>query len=99
MLPRASGTTLSCFCEGDGGSTSVGEQREQILEPAEIRAMPKGSALLLATGMPIAQMQLRPWYEEESMKYIGPEKDAEEALITKRAVAAYEEQKAARRVR
>ncbi|MFJ3519777.1 type IV secretory system conjugative DNA transfer family protein [Streptomyces sp. NPDC090131] len=81
----------------DGGSTSVGEQREQILEPAEIRAMPKGSALLLATGMPIAQIQLRPWYQEESMKHIGPEKDLEEAFITKRAVAAYEEQKAGRR--
>ncbi|MGW6467449.1 type IV secretory system conjugative DNA transfer family protein [Streptomyces rubiginosohelvolus] len=83
----------------DGGSTSRSEQREQILEPSQIRAMPKGSALLLATGMPIAQIQLRPWYEEASMQHIGPQKAAEEKLITERAVTAHEELKAARHAR
>ncbi|MER7763057.1 TraM recognition domain-containing protein [Streptomyces sp. NPDC097619] len=83
----------------DGGSTSVSEQREQIREAAEIRAMPKGSALLLSTGMPIAQLQLRPWYEEPAMLHIGSQKTAEENAITKRAVAAHETLKAARRAR
>ncbi|MCR8945182.1 TraM recognition domain-containing protein [Streptomyces sp. OUCMDZ-4982] len=83
----------------DGGSTSRSEQREQILEPSQIRAMPKGSALLLATGMPIAQIQLRPWYEEDSMQHIGLQKAAEERLITERALTAYEQLKAARRAR
>ncbi|MET9399314.1 TraM recognition domain-containing protein [Kitasatospora sp. NPDC002965] len=81
----------------DGGSTSVSEQREQILEPAEVRAMRRGTALLLSTGMPVAQIALRPWYEEKSMSHIGGEMAAEEAAITKRAVTAYEERVAARR--
>ncbi|MEV0990966.1 TraM recognition domain-containing protein [Streptomyces sp. NPDC049949] len=80
----------------DGGSQSWSDQREQILEAADIRAMPKGSALLLSTGMPIAQIRLRPWYLEESMKHLGPEKDYEELAITKRAVAAHEARKTAR---
>ncbi|GKQ36562.1 type IV secretory system conjugative DNA transfer family protein [Streptomyces sp. A012304] len=83
----------------DGYSRSVAEQREQIMDPAEIRAMRKGTALLLATGMPVAQIALRPWYEEEAMAHIGPQMKAEEAAITKRAVAAYEEKEAARRDR
>ncbi|MFD5588820.1 type IV secretory system conjugative DNA transfer family protein [Streptomyces sp. NPDC127063] len=83
----------------EGYSYSVGEQREQILDPAEIRAMRKGTALLLSTGMPVAQIALRPWYEEDAMAHIGPQMKAEERAITKRAVAAYEERKAARRGR
>jgi len=67
-----------------------------VLDPAEIRAMKKGTALLLATGMPVAQISLRPWYAEKLMEHIGPQMKAEEQAITKRAVAAYEERKAAR---
>ncbi|WP_374987156.1 type IV secretory system conjugative DNA transfer family protein [Streptomyces fradiae] len=81
----------------DGGSRSWSEQREQILDPAEIRAMKKGTALLMSTGMPVAQIALRPWYEEKDFAYIGPQMKKEEAAITKRAVAAHEERKAARR--
>ncbi|MBD9701779.1 TraM recognition domain-containing protein [Streptomyces sp. ID01-12c] len=83
----------------EGHSRSVSEQREQILEPADIRAMRRGTALLLATGMPVAQIALRPWYEEDTMAHLGPQMAAEEAAITKRAVAAYEERQAARRDR
>ncbi|MFD7626348.1 type IV secretory system conjugative DNA transfer family protein [Streptomyces sp. NPDC059851] len=81
----------------EGYSRSVSEQREQVLDPAEIRAMKKGSALLMATGMPVAQLALRPWYEEESMAHLGPQMAAEELSITKRAVAEHEARKAARR--
>lgn len=80
----------------EGYSRSVSEQREQILDPGEIRAMRKGTALLLSTGMPVAQIALRPWYEEKAMAHIGEQMKAEEHAITKRAVAAYEERKAAR---
>ncbi|MYV39608.1 TraM recognition domain-containing protein, partial [Streptomyces sp. SID1328] len=83
----------------DGSSYSVSEQREQVMDPAEIRAMRKGTALLLATGMPVAQIALRPWYEERALAHIGPQMRAEEAAITKRAQATYEERKAARRER
>ncbi|MEU6946579.1 TraM recognition domain-containing protein [Streptomyces sp. NPDC046316] len=81
----------------EGVSRSYSEQREQVLDPAEIRAMRKGTALLMSTGMPVAQIALRPWYEEKAMAHIGPQMSAEEAAITKRAVAAYEERQAARR--
>jgi type IV secretory pathway TraG/TraD family ATPase VirD4 len=83
----------------EGYSYSVSEQREQVMDPAEIRAMKKGTALLLSTGMPVAQIALRPWYEERTMAHIGPQMKAEEQAITKRAVAAHEERKAARRAR
>ncbi|WP_030200770.1 type IV secretory system conjugative DNA transfer family protein [Streptomyces sp. NRRL S-87] len=81
----------------DGVSRSWSEQREEVMDPSRIRSMRKGSALLMATGMPVAQIALRPWYEEEGMAHIGPQMKKEEAAITKRAVAAYEERKAARR--
>ncbi|MFC7872018.1 type IV secretory system conjugative DNA transfer family protein [[Kitasatospora] papulosa] len=80
----------------DGYSRSVSEQREQILDPSDVRAMRKGTALLLSTGTPIAQIALRPWYEEDSMAHIGEQMKTEERAITKRAVAAYEERKATR---
>ncbi|QDN84394.1 type IV secretory system conjugative DNA transfer family protein [Streptomyces sp. RLB3-6] len=80
----------------DGHSRSWSEQREQVLDPAEIRAMKKGTALLLATGMPVAQISLRPWYAERLMAHIGPQMKAEEQAITKRAVAAYEDRRAMR---
>ncbi|MEV5774232.1 TraM recognition domain-containing protein [Streptomyces antimycoticus] len=80
----------------EGYSHSYSQQREQVLDAAEIRAMKKGTALLLATGMPVAQIGLRPWYAERLMAHIGPQMRDEEQAITKRAVAAYEERKATR---
>jgi type IV secretory pathway TraG/TraD family ATPase VirD4 len=40
--------------------TSV--RRQRILEPAQIRALPKGRALLLVTGVKAAMLDLLPWY-------------------------------------
>ncbi|MFD4412494.1 type IV secretory system conjugative DNA transfer family protein [Streptomyces sp. NPDC058475] len=80
----------------EGYSHSVSEQREQVMDPAEIRAMKKGTALLMSTGMPVAQISLRPWYAEKALAHIGQQMAAEETAITKRAVAAYEERQAAR---
>ncbi len=83
----------------DGSSRSASEQREQILDPGEIRSLRKGTALLLSTGMPAAQISLRPWYAERTMTHLGPQMRAEEAAITRRALAAHEKRKAARDVR
>ncbi|MFH8242628.1 type IV secretory system conjugative DNA transfer family protein [Streptomyces sp. NPDC018321] len=83
----------------DGYSYSVGEQREQVMDPAEIRATRKGTALLLSTGMPVAQIALRPWYADKALAHIGPQMKLEEKAITDRAVLAHEERKAARRGR
>ena len=48
---------------GDGrASESVSLRRQDILEPAAIRALPPGTALLLATGIKPALIHLTPWY-------------------------------------
>ncbi|REF00641.1 type IV secretory system conjugative DNA transfer family protein [Thermomonospora umbrina] len=43
-------------------SEQISLRRQDILEAAAIRALPPGSALLLATGGKPALLQLRPWY-------------------------------------
>lgn len=80
----------------EGYSYSVGEQREEIMDAARIRAMRKGTALLLSTGMPVAQIALRPWYAEKKLEYVGAQMATEEKAITERAIVAYEDRKAAR---
>jgi type IV secretory pathway TraG/TraD family ATPase VirD4 len=48
---------------GDGrASRQVSLRRQEILEAADIRALPPDSALLLATGVRPALISLRPWY-------------------------------------
>jgi hypothetical protein len=48
---------------GDGrASRQISLRRQEILEAADIRALPPGSALLLATGARPALISLRPWY-------------------------------------
>jgi type IV secretory pathway TraG/TraD family ATPase VirD4 len=68
-----------------GRSTSTQRQRERILEAAQVRALPKGRGLLLATGVPVAMVRLRPWYTEPYASEIGPDAAAEEAAIAERA--------------
>ncbi|MFI6515612.1 type IV secretory system conjugative DNA transfer family protein [Spirillospora sp. NPDC050679] len=48
---------------GDGrASQQISLRRQEILEAADIRALPTGTALLLATGTKPALIRLRPWY-------------------------------------
>jgi type IV secretory pathway TraG/TraD family ATPase VirD4 len=48
---------------GDGrASEQLSLRRQYILQPADIRALPPGTALLLATGARPALIELRPWY-------------------------------------
>jgi type IV secretory pathway TraG/TraD family ATPase VirD4 len=48
---------------GDGRvSESVSLRRQDILEPAAIRALPPSTALLLATGIKPALIRITPWY-------------------------------------
>lgn len=50
---------------GSAGNDSwqTSTRRQRILDAAQVRALPKGSALLLATGMPVALITLQPWFE------------------------------------
>ncbi|GAA4238122.1 hypothetical protein GCM10022254_52760 [Actinomadura meridiana] len=43
-------------------SEQISLRRQEILEAADIRALPTGTALLLATGTKPALVRLRPWY-------------------------------------
>ncbi|GAA0965398.1 TraM recognition domain-containing protein [Actinocorallia libanotica] len=53
----------SSLTYGDGRtSEQVSLRRQDILEPAAIRALPPATALLLATGGKPALLHLKPWY-------------------------------------
>jgi len=45
-----------------GASQSTSLRRERIFGPDQIRALPKGTALLYATGTRVALLTLQPWY-------------------------------------
>ncbi|WP_327745121.1 TraM recognition domain-containing protein [Streptomyces europaeiscabiei] len=79
--------TVSVSRSDSGKSTSVSMRTERILAPDAIRALPKGKALLLATGLRIALLDLKPWYKEPSAKTIAPASAAATATITDRALA------------
>ena len=60
---------------GDGrASEQISLRRQDIMQAADIRALPPGTALLLATGARPALIQLRPWYT-------GPDADRITAAI------------------
>lgn len=79
--------TTSVSTSDSGKSTSVSMRTERILPPDAIRALPKGKALLLATGIRVAMLDLRPWYKEPSAKVIAPASARATKAITERALA------------
>jgi type IV secretory pathway TraG/TraD family ATPase VirD4 len=72
-------------------SESVSLRRQDILEPAAIRAIPPGTALLLATGIKPALLKLRPWYQGPRAAEITACRDDAEGKIRRQAVAAARE--------
>ena len=73
---------------GDGKvSESVSLRRQDILEPAAIRALPPGTALLLATGIKPALITLSPWYRGPRAEEIARCRDRAEKAIRGEAVA------------
>ncbi|MET7981553.1 MULTISPECIES: TraM recognition domain-containing protein [unclassified Streptomyces] len=69
----------------EGTSRSYSYRQEAVLPPDRIRALPKGTALLLATGVRPALIRLRPWYKEPGAGAISAAAKAETAAITRRA--------------
>ncbi|MFE3937346.1 hypothetical protein ACFXPJ_27175, partial [Streptomyces goshikiensis] len=69
-------------------TTTPGSMRPaRILPPDAIRALPKGKVLLLATGIRVAMLSIRPWYKEPSAKVVGPASARATKAITERALA------------
>ncbi|MFJ2608166.1 type IV secretory system conjugative DNA transfer family protein [Streptomyces sp. NPDC091279] len=73
----------------EGVSRSYSYRQDQVLPPDKIRALPKGTALLLATGVRPALIRLRPWYKEPGAAEISAAAKAETAAITARATQAW----------
>ena len=79
-------TVASRTRDGQGHTsyqTSV--RRQRILDPAHIRALPKGSALLFATGVKVAMLNLLPWYDEPRAEQLTTAVAASTAEMTRQA--------------
>ncbi|MFC9228426.1 TraM recognition domain-containing protein [Streptomyces decoyicus] len=70
-----------------GKSTSVSMRQERILAADAIRALPKGTALCLATGMRVAGLDMKPWYLQPGADEISADSERASKAITDRAVA------------
>ncbi|WEH15922.1 type IV secretory system conjugative DNA transfer family protein [Streptomyces sp. VNUA24] len=81
-------STVSYSRSKDGRSRSTSYRLERILPADRIRALPKGTALLLATGVRPALVRLRPWYAEPGADRIALAARAEVKAITARAAEA-----------
>ncbi|MGW1143631.1 type IV secretory system conjugative DNA transfer family protein [Streptomyces sp. NPDC002454] len=79
--------TVSVSTSESGKSMSVSMRQERVLPADAIRALPKGSALLLATGIRPALLDLKPWYKEPDAARHGAASAAATAAITERALA------------
>ena len=74
---------------GDGrASEQISFQRRMILEAADIRAIDRGSALLLSAGTRPALIALRPWHTRPDAPQITAARDRAEAAIQRAARAA-----------
>jgi type IV secretory pathway TraG/TraD family ATPase VirD4 len=77
--------TASYSRSKEGVSRSYSYRLDPVLPADRIRALPKGTALLLATGVRPALIRLRPWYKEPDAGAISAAAKAETAAITERA--------------
>ncbi|GAA4968827.1 type IV secretory system conjugative DNA transfer family protein [Kineococcus glutinatus] len=68
--------TVRSYSDGERRrSTSTSLRRQRILPPEDLRALPRGTALLLATGTRAALLQLQPYYH-------GPRRDEIAAAVS-----------------
>ncbi|MGW6393095.1 type IV secretory system conjugative DNA transfer family protein [Streptomyces sp. NPDC055103] len=79
--------TTSTSISDSGKSTSISMRQERILPADAIRALAKGSALCLATGMRVAMLDLRPWYTEPGADELAAASARASKAITARAIA------------
>lgn len=50
-------------------STNVTRQR--VMDAAAVRGIPKGAAVLIATGAPAAMIRLQPWYDSRDARELA----------------------------
>lgn len=66
---------------GERGSRSTSLRTQRILTAAQVRALPKGRALLFATGAPPTMLQLCPYYQGPHATAVAAAAQALEARI------------------
>lgn len=81
--------TKSTSRSESGTSTSISMRQERILPADRIRSLPKGTAILLATGLRAAMLSLRPWYAEPGAQELSAASARASKAITVRAAAKY----------
>ncbi|MFJ5035662.1 TraM recognition domain-containing protein [Streptomyces sp. NPDC088560] len=84
-------STVSVSKSKDGTSRSISYRLDPILPPDRIRALPKGTALLLATGVRPALIRLRPWFKEPNAGPISAASKREVEAITQRAAQKWQQ--------
>ncbi|WP_103503426.1 type IV secretory system conjugative DNA transfer family protein [Streptomyces sp. SM14] len=78
--------TVSVSSSSSGKSSSISMRQQRVLPADAIRALSKGSALLLATGVRPALLELKPWYRMPDAAVHGAASAKATADITERAV-------------
>ncbi|MEU6116071.1 TraM recognition domain-containing protein [Streptomyces sp. NPDC047117] len=78
-------STVSISRSKDGRTRSTSYRQERVMPVDRIRALPKGTALLLATGIRPALIRLRPWFKEPGAERIQAAAQAESQAMTARA--------------
>jgi type IV secretory pathway TraG/TraD family ATPase VirD4 len=73
---------------GGHASESVSLRRQDILEPAAIRALPPGTALLLATGVKPALIRTTPWHAGPRAAEIAIAVQAAQERVREQAILA-----------
>jgi type IV secretory pathway TraG/TraD family ATPase VirD4 len=66
-------------------TSSVSVRQQRVLSAAEVRALPKGQAILLVTGVKAALIRLCPWYEAPDVTTSRAATKAAEQALTDRA--------------
>lgn len=85
-------TTRSIGLGGGSGATeNLSYRRQAILEAADIRALPKGRALLLTSGSRPAVLRLRNWFSEPDAAQVSAEISRAMKLIQDGAIRESEE--------
>lgn len=84
--------TRSTSTSDSGTSTSISMRQERILPADAIRALAKGTALLFATGMRAAMLDLRPWYQEPGADALSAASARASKAITARAIGKHNPQ-------
>ncbi|MDG4833031.1 TraM recognition domain-containing protein [Solwaraspora sp. WMMD1047] len=83
--------TTSVSRDGNGHrSYSTSPHRRRILEPGDLRSLPRGRAILLATGARAAMIELMPWYAGPHADTITADTAASVDAITRNARATFD---------